>query len=74
MFAIIFITFMLGAFTGVIAYEIVSRKKSIGDLRIDNSDPDGPYLFLELSVDPNEILKHRCITLQVNTKSYISQQ
>lgn len=49
--------------------------KPIGTLRIDQSDPDeAPYLFLELSEDPRELMKSTYVTLRVNAESYISQK
>ena len=30
-----------------------NKRKPIGTLRVDSSDPDGPYLFLELETDPD---------------------
>ena len=53
---------------------IYHKKKVKGVLRIDKSDPDGPYLFLELSSDPAIIEKQKYVTLEVNTKSYISHK
>lgn len=53
---------------------VTKPKKVAGILRIDNSDPDGPYLFLELSSDPKFIMKEKYITLKVNTDSYISHK
>lgn len=50
------------------------RRKPIGTLRIDSSDPDGPYLFLELETDPSIITKEKSVLLKVDTRSYISQK
>ena len=62
---------------GVIGYWFGMKKyskKPIGTLKIDSSDPDGPYLFLELETDPSVIKKEKHILLKVDTKSYISQK
>lgn len=62
---------------GVIGYCLAVKKyskKPIGTLRIDSSDPDGPYLFLELATDPNIIKKEKYVLLKVDTRSYISQK
>lgn len=40
--------FALGVVVGCIIAIIVSRVKSVGSLRCDSVDEDGPYLFLEL--------------------------
>lgn len=71
---IIFMNYLAGIILGCGITIALTRKKPIGILRVDNSDPDGPYLFLELKTDPNEIVNESYVTLKVNTKSYISQQ
>ena len=50
------------------------RRKPIGTLRVDSSDPDGTYLFLELETDPSIITKEKSVLLKVDTISYISQK
>lgn len=49
------------------------KKDTVGALRVDTSDPDGPYLFLELHTPVSEVMKQKQVTLDVNTQSYISQ-
>ena len=51
-----------------------NKRKPIGTLRVDSSDPDGPYLFLELETDPSIITKEKSVLLKVDTRSYISQK
>ena len=51
-----------------------AKQNPIGTLRIDSSDPDGPYLFLELSSNVDFIKNKRYVTLKVDTKSYITQK
>lgn len=46
----------------------------IGTLRIDTSDPDGPFMFLELSKDVNAVASKKYVVLKVNLKNYISQK
>lgn len=66
------IYFCVGIVIGAILHILISRIKSVGALRIDNSDPDdGPYLFLELSKDIGFIKRKRYVVLKVNLKSYI---
>lgn len=68
-----------GAVAGIlgfwIGYLIYHKKPQdpIGTLRVDTSDPDGPYLFLELHTPVSEVMKQKQVTLDVNTQSYISQ-
>lgn len=46
----------------------------VGTLRVDCSDEDGPYMFLELGVPIEEIVNKEQVMLVVNTKSYISRK
>lgn len=74
------ISFLLGA---LIFYAVGRRNgrkherdklKTVGTLRIDSSDPDGPYIFLELSRGVGDIRREEFVNLKVNTDSYISQK
>ena len=52
----------------------IGKKKPIGTLRIDNSEPDeDPLLFLEIYTNPKNIMNEKQVLLDVNTKSYLSQ-
>lgn len=42
------------------------RNQPMGALKIDTSDPDGPYLFLELNNELDEVVRHKVITLVVD--------
>ena len=71
----IVITFILGLLGGwMIAAIILRHKKSIGSLRVETSDPDGPYLFLELN-DGNVsgLLRKRHVILNVKAGDHVSQ-
>ena len=46
----------------------------VGTLRVDCSDEDGPYMFLELGVPIEEIVNKERVMIIVNTKSYISRK
>ena len=60
------IVFLVGILVGFIFFRTHVRKKSIGELHIDNSDPcDGPYLFLELSKEPMTIKRNSYVTMKV---------
>lgn len=50
------------------------NQEPVGTLRIDTSDPDGPYLFLELHTPIDEVMKQQIVTLDVNLENYISQK
>ena len=71
----IVIAFIFGLLGGwIIAAIILRHKKSIGSLRVETSDPDGPYLFLELN-DGNisELLRKRHVILNVKAGDRASQ-
>lgn len=73
-----FVALVIGVFFAVLigdlVYNFISGKKSVGYLRIDKSDPDGPYLFLELKEDPKILETKKFITLEINLKNYITQK
>jgi len=60
--------FILGLIVGYIVTTIMTRKKSIGSLLANYSDPDGPYLFLGLTTDPNAIAQRKYVTLKVDVQ------
>lgn len=64
----------IGIVIGSIITRIIIRPLDIGTLRIDTSDPDGPFMFLELSKDINTIASKKYVVLKVNLKNYISQK
>lgn len=71
--AIAIVVFLICGY--VLGYSLAENKrKPIGTLRVDSSDPDGPYFFLELKTDPSIIKKEKYILLKVDTRSYISHE
>lgn len=70
---VIIITLLLGMSAGIWFGDLIRHKKAVGTLRIDKSDPDGPYLFLELKCDPLVIEKLSSVTLDVSVSNYISR-
>lgn len=66
--------FALGVVVGCIIAIIVSRVKSVGSLRCDSVDEDGPYLFLELSRSVYTILQRKYITLKVDADRHFTQK
>lgn len=77
---ILVVMFILGFIIGgMIVFAIITSKflkesDPIGDLRIDESDPDGPYLFLELDTDV-DLFKHKeTVTLKVKAENFIPQK
>lgn len=47
------------------------RQKTSGTLIIDRSDPDGPYVFLELSTDIVDVSKRKKVVLEINNVNYL---
>jgi hypothetical protein len=62
---------VIGIVIGFIGASVIRRKHPVGFLRIDKSDPDGPYLFLELKKSVNEIIAQRTILLEVKREDFI---
>lgn len=50
------------------------EKMNVGTLRIDTSDSDGPYMFLELEVSVEEVISKKHVSLEVSTENYISRR
>lgn len=70
-----FILFFVGVSLGVSIASIIFRSHFIGDLRIDNSDPeDGPYMFLELSKRIGDISSKKYVVLKVKLENFIPQK
>lgn len=68
-------TFLLGIFIGIAIVSVISRLSSIGNLVIDVSDSDdGPYLFLAMDRQVEEIVRKKYVTLKVDVKSIIPQK
>lgn len=59
---------------GVGVFIFLKRKPSetMGCINIDRSDPDGPYLFLELSGSISELSGKDYAKFKVKNKDYIS--
>ena len=71
---VLILFFIIGLVVGLISARYVIRKKTYGMLRIDRSDPDGPYLFLELDRNVEELSKQKHVVFNVLDKNYISQE
>lgn len=59
----------------IITTLVIGKKKSIGTLRVDRSDPDDdPYLFLEINPGGTKsLLRDDYIMLKVKRENYISR-
>lgn len=68
------VVFVLGVVCGITVQALRNKPKTKGTLRIYNDPDDGPYLFLELTSDPNDVMKEKFVTFDVNPRDYISQK
>lgn len=68
------IIFAIGVIIGCVLMSVIRRVKSVGKLRIDTSDPDGPFMFLELSKGVGDISARKQVLLDVDLKNYISHE
>ena len=62
---------VVGIMIGFVVSSIIRRKHPVVFLRIDKSDPDGPYLFLELKKNINEIITQKTVLLEVKREDFI---
>lgn len=68
------VLFVIGVIVGAIVMRFKMKPKIMGTLRIYSDPDDGPYLFVELSGDPMNVMKEKFVTFDVNPKDYISQK
>lgn len=68
------IIFAIGVVVGSIITQIIIRSLGVGTLRIDTSDPDGSYMFLELSKGVDIVASKKYVVLKVNLKNFIPQK
>ncbi len=66
--------FVLGVLIGFIFSIIISRLLLTGTLRIDHSDSDGPFLFLELSKRIEWVISKKYVVLKVKSKDFIPRK
>ena len=73
---VILLIFLVGAICGGAVALTVLCHKSIGSLIIDTSDPDGPYLFLELHHDQSiaKLSHETFVMVKVNMANYIPHE
>lgn len=68
--AFVVAAFIIGVFIGA----IVHPKKYYGYLRVDRSDVDGPYLFLELNRGIEELSREKSVSLLVKNEDFLPRQ
>ena len=66
---------VLFGFVGGIAFFLIClTARSIGTLRVDQSDPtEQPYLFLELDKPVESVINEKYVLFRVIKKNFISQ-
>ena len=64
------IGFILGLF--FMAFEFAN--KIVGTLRVDSSNEDGPYLFLELDKSLLQVTTQKYVAMKVDIRNYIPQK
>lgn len=63
-----------GFILGILVHKVWSRWDTIGTLRVDHSDDDGPYLFLELHKPVDSLEQGQCVSFKVNIQDYIPRE
>ena len=65
---------LLGFVGGMTVFLICLATRSIGTLRVDQSDPtEQPYLFLELDKPVESVINEKYVLFRVVKKNFISQ-
>ena len=75
-YLIVALAFLGGVLFGGMMAAVISAINAVGVLRIDSSDPDSPYLFLELHQPESveRLRREQFVTLRVNPDNYISHE
>ena len=67
--------FLLGFMVGIVSFLVYLIVRSVGTLRVDQSDlTEQPYLFLELDKPVENIVKEKYVLFKVIKKNFISQE
>ena len=66
--------FLLGFMVGIVSFLVYLIVRSVGTLRVDQSDPtEQPYLFLELDKPVESVINEKYVLFRVIKKNFISQ-
>lgn len=69
------VVFVVGAVFGAILFHTIDRLGTVGNLRIDHSDPeDGPYMFLESYESVSKLSSKRYAVLRVVVDDYLPRK
>ncbi len=63
---------LIGFAIGIVA-AVIYYGRPQGNLRVDQSDMDGPYFFLEIKKPISNILKRKTIVLQVRCEDFLTR-
>lgn len=63
---------IIALIAGILIGAILFRKKPLGNLRVDRSDPTcEPYLFLELGTDVRTVMRKKYVTFKVRVEDFL---
>ena len=66
--------FFLGFMVGIVSFLVYLIVRSVGTLRVDQSDPtEQPYLFLELDKPVETVTNKKYVLFRVIKKNFISR-
>ena len=68
-----FVGTLLGKWIFSVRQKMRPRQEPVGTLVVDRSDPDGPFLFLELGSSVERIEREETVLLRVERRKYLSQ-
>ena len=65
----------IGIVIGVLLGIVLSRRRSLGKLRVDRSDPPSePLLFLELGTDVRTIMRKKQVVFKVRVEDFLPHE
>ena len=65
----------IGIVFGVLLGIVLSRRRSLGNLRVDRSDPTSePLLFLELGTDVRTIMRKKQVVFKVRVEDFLPHE
>ena len=65
----------IGIVIGVLLGIVLSRRRSLGNLRVDRSDPTSePLLFLELGTDVRTIMRKKQVVFKVRVENFLPHE
>lgn len=65
----------IGILISVLLGVVLSRRRSLGNLRVDRSDPTSePLLFLELDTDVRTIMRKKRVVFKVRVEDFLPHE